>query len=42
MYMLGLLPFFLRILIEVTVTTRKTVRATLKPTNREKSVSNIS
>ena len=36
-YMLGLLPFFLRILMEVRVTTRKTARATARPTRRERS-----
>ena len=41
-YMLGLFPFLLRILMDVKVTMRKTVNATDKPTKREKSVAIIS
>ena len=41
-YMDGLRPFFLRILMEVSVTKRKTSKATERPTNREKSVASIS
>ena len=40
-YMLGLFPFRLSILMDVRVTTRKTVNATDKPTNKEKSVVSI-
>ena len=40
--MLGLVPFRRSILMDVKVTMRKTVRATDKPTNREKSVAIIS
>ena len=41
-YMLGLLPFRLRIRIEVKLTTKKTVKATLNPISNEKSFSTIS
>ena len=41
-YMLGLLPFLLKILMDVRVTMRKTVNATDRPTKREKSVAIIS
>ena len=41
-YMLGLLPFLLKILMDVKVTMRKTVNATDRPTKREKSVAIIS
>ena len=40
--MLGLVPFLLKILMDVKVTMRKTVSATDNPTNREKSVAIIS
>ena len=40
--MLGLLPFRLRIRIEVKLTTKKTVKATLNPISKEKSFSTIS
>ncbi len=36
-YMLGLRPFLFRILMEVSVTIRKTAKATERPTSREKS-----
>ena len=41
-YMLGLRPFRLRIRIEVKLTTKKTVNATVNPIKREKSFSTIS
>ena len=41
-YMLGLRPFRLRIRIEVKLTTKKTVNATVKPIKSEKSFSTIS
>ena len=41
-YMLGLLPLRLKIRIEVKLTTRKTVKATLNPISRVKSFSTIS
>ncbi len=40
--MLGLRPLRLRILIEVRLTTRKTVKATVNPIKSEKSFSTIS
>jgi hypothetical protein len=40
--MLGLRPFRLRIRIEVKLTTKKTVNATVNPIKREKSFSTIS
>lgn len=40
--MLGLVPFLLKILMDVKVTMRKTVSATDRPTKSEKSVAIIS